>query len=458
MGSFIGTSLKKNEKIIVGIAIFYILITSILAITLHHNFHIAADPIGLHMQELESSMEGNFFYRPIEGRNLFEIHNSPIHIFYLPAYFLFPSYFILILIQNIAIAIAGIFIYKIALMYLKEKEALIMYISFMLFPALIVTNIKNASPMITAILPVTLMIYFLLKKNNLMLVIMSVVTLLFKENTPLMVIPIGIYTFFKLNKQTGLKIIVISALWLVISFSIVFPMGEGQNEDMMGDLYGYLGDSSADKIKNIIFQPIKSLDYQDSLPLKITYAKEILIHTSFISLLSPGTLLMAAPIVAQNVYSTSSYKYDFRSHYNYILIPIIFLSSIIGLTRLNSRTRRIILILILILSIISFAKTGAGEFVKENCYLFKDSKDCTPTGDILGNANEDNFPNIREAIKIIEPGSIVATQINMFVQIEKDNHGYMFDYGEYNQTCIRDYLFLFEQTYLFALQQLILVQ
>lgn len=451
MNLYVKKRARLSNKTVIVIGLLFLVTTTVLAIILYNNFHTIHDPIGLHEQELSQTIKGNFFQRPAEGRNLFQIHNSPGNSLFLPVYYIFSSIFTLIIIQNFCIILAGIILYKFTIKKCSRKTAIVFFISYILFPAFYYENIRNFSPIICAVFLVMGIMYFAFEEKWSWYFFFTIILLSLKENMSLIVFAIGVFVFFKFSKKNGVKTIFLSIVWLIISFGLIFSGLLFENYYQPQSLYSHLGTNGFEIMKTVITKPLYIFNYADSAQAKIYYLKIIFRHTAFISLIKPEVIAITVPILLQNLLSNSAYKFEFSSHYNFIVFPIIFIASVLSFERIKKEKRKnIFLAVIIIVSIMSFVQQGVLPFLKENCYLFDNfyyQNKCPKTSDTIGNSKKENYQILRNIIKEIPKDSSILTQRHIFSHFSGTNVVYCVDHGiAQTRICNQAEYVLFDKT------------
>ncbi len=425
---------EKTDKVAFVLIILFFIFSLITATILYYNFHTIYE-IGHHEQAIWQTIHGRFFYRSFDRNNLFSLHNQPMLFILLPIYYLVPKTIIIILIQNLGICVSALFIYKFAKEKAGKKAGLVFLFLYLLFPAFYYSNIRSFSPIGLVFPFIAGSIFFMHKKRWKHFYIFFALTLICKENTSLLLIPLSIYIFFRYSKKAGLIAGCMGIFWLILSFKILFPiMNFGEEYLFINNLYSHLGESPIEISKTLIKNPLLPFTY-GNVAQKITYFKVLFGYTLLLSLINIEFLIITTPIFLQNLLSNSPYKFNFVSHYNFILIPIIFYASIAGFCRLRRLIKyrtKIFLIFLLINSLIFNIVYGILPLAKENCYLFdtvyKEGR-CPLTTDIIGNSKKENYPYIREFLGIIPKKASIMTQNHVFAHVSNRNKTYLFDYS-----------------------------
>ena len=224
--------------------------------------------------------------------NLLGDHFEPILLFIAPLYKLWPSVYVLIILQSLLLASAIIPLYLIAKYRLKERLLIFAFIvSYILSRPLRGVGLFDFHPE-CFILPLLFWAYyFLITRKNALLFLTLLVLLLCKEDTAFLISGLGIFAFFA-QKRIGLGVsLFISgiATWILIT-KIVIPHFNPLHK------YGYMnrlpfGLTYKDNIKAIINKPLL-LSRLILDKTKIEYCIKFFAPLGFLSLLSPAHYIL----------------------------------------------------------------------------------------------------------------------------------------------------------------------
>ncbi|NIO20594.1 MAG: DUF2079 domain-containing protein [Candidatus Aenigmarchaeota archaeon] len=277
----------------------------------------------------------------------------------LPAYFVFPNPLTLLFLQTSFLAIGAIPIYLLARDKLNSKLAgIILAVCYLLYPALQNINLFEFHAVALAV-PFLLWSFYFMEKNDMKKsLVFIVLSMMCKETVALAVILMGFYALIKnKNEKLGMTIIFLGSFWAFFSLFVMFPYTyDGRPYfNAWAWRWGHIGETAPDVAVNFIKDPIYPLAYD--LPAKVEYLIALFSPLGFLSLLSPGTMLI---VIHELILHLSSGKYPmyYLNHYTAVLIPFIFISAILGIRFIQSKIRikpifYLILFFILVTSIIS---------------------------------------------------------------------------------------------------------
>ena len=142
-----------------------------------------------------------------------------------PFYYIWPSPYLLFVIQALAISVAGIVLYKIALrLGTSNKEALLLGLLFISQPSLHAVaagmNFYGYHPDVLFV-PLFLFCYLaFLNKRWLLFWVLVLACLANKEESALVFVPLGVYWFFRFSKRFSLILILVNIAWFLLATKV----------------------------------------------------------------------------------------------------------------------------------------------------------------------------------------------------------------------------------------------
>jgi len=444
--------MKKYQKILIIAAVIFIFTT----VLLYNNYDYIFE-IGFVEQPLYNTIHGNFFYSASNGGNHFARHNSPILFLYLPVYYIFEHITSITILTNLLLLLGAIPIYlfgkKVGMKItdnkkLSELSGIIIMTSYILFPSFLYSNLRSFHPVMLAAPLISWGLYFLFEKKHQLALTFFLLAMLTNETVSLLMIFLGIYIAFKHEKKTGVYLIILALVWFQFSTSIISSANGSGEYPYFKEIYGHLGTDFSSVIKTIITNPVSSFMYGKPVR-KIVYLLEIFGHNIFLGFLSPWLILTTLPVLAQNLFSSSPYKYDILAHYVYPIVPIIFFSLMGGLIRIKRNEKKniifsyiknnykTILYILLVIAIYNGFFNGAINIYKDNCSTF--GSNCQ-TGDIIVNTPRESVPIISKFIKMIPEDATVLAQDHIYSSVSNRKIALLFQ--RYNSPPTTDYILL----------------
>ncbi|MBI3366755.1 DUF2079 domain-containing protein [Candidatus Roizmanbacteria bacterium] len=281
---------------------------------------------------------------PTSGRQIkrMAIHNDPLLALIAPLYFVYSGPETLLILQTVILGLGAFAVFKIALYILqkqryKEIFALIFSLSYLLYPAMERSNIYEFHAVTLTTSFLLWMVYVWLQKKYLLSFAFLVLSLISKEQVGLTTALFGIYSLYRNSRNDktvkfSLLFIIISVVWVIVSFFIIIPYFRGGNHFAVSR-YGDFGDSPIRIIIGIIKNPYSLARYLFHINT-LRYVIDLLGPLGFLSVISPIQLLIAIPEFTINLLSNTWGMKSIIYHYTAVITPFVFLSAIYGIRRI----------------------------------------------------------------------------------------------------------------------------
>jgi len=348
---FLGVSLLFHKKIkltrksenlipiiIVAISSFtYITYTIFFSISKHINFYTGKFDLGNMENTVWNTVHGRFFvFSNPDGMgelSRLSAHADFILVLFAPFYAIYPSANVLLIAQSLIIGLGGFFIYLIAKKAdLSEKIAALLSIGYFLNCFIIEQNLFDFHAISLATTFLLGAFYFLLLKKYRLMTLMLLFAVLCKENVYLVAGIFGAFLYFKGKKKFGAIVMVGSFLMFYLLMSYFIPTARS-GDHLALEYLTYLGTSPLE----IIFSPILKPEIFFSQVFRIEtldYIRLNLIHTGFLSLISPLYLIFALPDFFINILSDNPNLRSDQFHYGALIAPFVYISTILGIKKL----------------------------------------------------------------------------------------------------------------------------
>ena len=316
----------------------------------------------------------------------------------------------LLIVQTILLAIAAIPLYYIGKHYLGGWGGLTISLVYLLYPALHGVNLFDFHE--TAFIPVLLFsaIYFLLTGRTNYFILLSLFSLLIREDMPLILFMLSLFALYTKRYQSSFEkyalysTLIIYPLWMYLSIAVIIPLFNPDGYPFIGGRY-----SLASGITDIIFFNIE---------LKVIYLLLIFLPLLLTPFLAPEFLILSGPIFAEILFQ-SMIAYRITAHYSAMFIPIIFTASVLGLHRIIMKysdriqnLKQIFLISLLIVGIISGLVCTPTSISPVSQYTkFSENKAIY--------ALNEHTQLLEEALTLIPPDASIAAQNNLAGHLSK---------------------------------------
>ncbi len=351
--------LQKHWYIVVlflGI-FFYILYFSAASITRYDNFYTGRFDLGNMDQTVWNTSRGRIFQlTDPDGTQIVSrlaYHADFILIFLAPFYMIWSDPRLLLFIQTLILACGTILIYLIANHIFSKKsfvsasrssrDGLLFAFLYLFNPHIQHANLYDFHAVTLTTTLILSAFYFLQKKKLVFFVLFSVLAGLTKENVWLVVGFLGGYLFMRENKNRerylGATIFVVCMILFYYLVSTAIPNARGAQHFAIS-YYADFGNSPSSIISNIIFSPLKTIG-AILQPDRISYMFQLFLPTGFLAFFSPLYLVFAAPDFAINLLSNNSQLRQLYFHYNSVITPFIFISSMYGVKNIYAYSPKI---------------------------------------------------------------------------------------------------------------------
>lgn len=318
----------------------YSVLMSGITILRHYLFFSYAWDLGIFNQIFWSTIHGRFFYYTVEpwfGQCFFAVHFSPILIFVVPFYAIYPHPETLLIFQSFIIALGVVPLYFLAKEMLDERLALLFSLLYLVHPLVLGANLFDFH--FESFMPVTLFstMYFLEKRNMKFYIPSLFLSLMVHEYVAFFtILMISYEVIIKIKAQEKLKTIA-PYMILTISSSIMWLF-------LASTVHSYLRRPETQSMNILMpvlsevahpFKLLSSLGYD--LPIKFLYLTVLLAPLLFTSLFSSFFLLSLSWFLFAFMLNYSPY-YELGYQYSLVIIPFVYLSSLHGIKKLLHST------------------------------------------------------------------------------------------------------------------------
>lgn len=311
----------KNHPDIVaaGLIFSYILLMGKLVLDRYDALYVFAYDFGIFDQAIWSTAHGNLMWQTINTVRLgshFGEHFEFLLVFLAPFNFIFSDGRFLLVIQTIFLALGALPLYLIAKLRFKSKWIpLVFPLTYLLYPYLHNVNLYDFHGILFAPLFIGL-IWYSIEKDNIKLFTISVfISLLIKEDLFIIVVLLCIYAFFKTaHKRETAFLAIFCIIYGLSVINLVIPA-------FSGDSYRFANENT---IQDIIANPPSNEIY--------IITEELFKPLMFLPLLDPIPFLTSSMLLVWHAKRDIALFLYF--HYPAEIIPLIFISLILGLSNI----------------------------------------------------------------------------------------------------------------------------
>ncbi len=331
---------KYSGKLISLFIFLYVLVFGSLSYLKYHSFGYNWD-FASDITVLWNSLHGKFLYYPFLEQAIFGAHLYLIILLILPIYAIFQHPLTLLFLQTVFLGLAAYPLYRLAALKLDGPFALLMGLAYLLHPSVGAINLLETHFEIYAIFFLLFALYYFEKDDFKKFLIFILLAISCKENVSLIVFMLGIYA--ALRKRPRKWILVPSLLgliWFFLAVKVIIPYFAKdaklyQEGFIFSQYYKHLGSTIFEMIKTLLTKPVWVFGYAFT-EKKLLYLLRLFAPTGFLGFLSPSALIIALPVLLQNLLSAVDIHTSVYFHYSALLIPFIFYSAINGFKKLLS--------------------------------------------------------------------------------------------------------------------------
>ncbi|MCK5737722.1 DUF2079 domain-containing protein [bacterium] len=333
------TGMTQNQKYTTGVLFMmltYIIVITLLAIRRFESFTPATYDLGIMLQAVWNTANGWLLQESINmGYPMMRFWMAHWEFIYVVAagfYKVFSTPYTLLVFQTVIVALGALPVYWLGRDVFKNSSVgLTFAMVYLLFPAMQNANLFDVHGVTLAAPFLIYCFYFLYSRKFKLFTLFSIIALSCREDAALLLIMMGVYAFFFLKeRKAGFWTIVLPALYFLIWFKrmqIRTMLGLPEYDIMAGADTHW---SHMAQTKDVWWYPIQFL----AKKVNILYFIALLGPVAFFSILSPETLLIAAPVLALNLFSSYHYTHLIQHHYSAVIVPFVLISAILGARRI----------------------------------------------------------------------------------------------------------------------------
>lgn len=139
---------------------------------------------------------------------------------------------------------------------------------------------------------------------------------------------------------SGAAMMALGLIWFSIATFVIIPhyaaQAYGLAQTPYVARYGELGDSFGDVLKALVTRPLVVLRLAAEPP-RIGYLVGLFAATGFLALLGPEIVLLSAPLLLANLFSSFPMQYFGELHYSAALAPYLIVAALVGLRRFRAQ-------------------------------------------------------------------------------------------------------------------------
>jgi uncharacterized membrane protein len=319
-----------------GLALIAAVAYAAISIYRHDHFASNAYDLGVQDQTVWGYSQLQMIPNTVEMiRNLLGDHFHPILMAIAPLYWIWDDVRVLLVVQAVLLAAAGIPIFWWARQRLGLIPALAFEAAYLTFWGVFSGVIFDFHHVAFAVPAVSFGLYAVLTKRNRLFWAMLALGLLTRENIALTFAAIGVYIALVQHRwRLGAAVIALSVAWFTALVEFVLPAIAGAPYSHW--TYDALGTGPGSALLHVIRHPLSSLRLLADNSAKLRLLGGLLGAWLFLPVLSP-LALVAIPTLFERLWSSNPALWSASFQYSLVIAPILAFAAIDALARLQTR-------------------------------------------------------------------------------------------------------------------------
>lgn len=315
----------------------------------HNNYLSSLNDLGHFDQAIWGFLEGRPF---LNTDNLNEPvsrlggHFDLVLAFFVPFYFITPSVNWLIIAQSIALPLASLPIYFLALKVSQSERIALMWAAIYLISPFMLSAASNDFHPVSLATPFIALAYLSLEeKKSLRLFLSCIFILLCKEHFGLLVMGFGLLWYIKYREvKISFSLVFLGGGYFLLVMKVLIPFFSTFGEHLMiaGQMsrYGWLGHSLENIVISIFVNPIETIHHVLFTMNGWVYLVLLLLPLMCLPLLGGEFLLPGLGDLLANLLSSNPMPRSIFSYHSVTLVPVLVVSAIYGARRIAPLFKR----------------------------------------------------------------------------------------------------------------------
>jgi uncharacterized membrane protein len=327
---------------VTALIVAYAVRFSVLSVAVHDGYGTPAFDMSIPDQGIWLLSRFHAPFVTVMGRNLFADHTSFILVLAVPLFWIYPHAQALLVLQSCLLASAAIPIYLLGRRLLGRTAlgtalSTALAAAYLLNPALQNGNLEQFHVEAFLVPSLAWAIYAAVEWKPVLLGASVAACLLCKEDTALLIIPLGVWILLKRNRKWGAAIVGIAAGWLAFTFKVITPtiLGSGSVHTNRVPFGGYWG-----FVKAIFTKPGKVWDYLTGGG-RLFYAWQMGASFGWAFLFGPSVAAIAVLTFVENELADFVYQHQIQYHYSMPLVPVLAIGTVWAVSRLKTVQLRV---------------------------------------------------------------------------------------------------------------------
>ena len=260
-------------------------------------------------------------------------HVDPILALFALPWLVWPSPVMLLVLQAVIVATGAWPAYRLGTRVTRDPRAgALLAGAYLLLPAVGFLVLNEFHPVALAT-PLLLWAFLYIEEGRWLWALpFLVLAAACKETVPLVIGTMGVYFAIRKRSWRPLILTAAAAAYFAVAVWVIIPHYNGDQSAFIAR-YGDYGQGAGEVVKTALTHPGQTV--ADLVALgNLDYWLKLLWPLGFASLLSPLTVLIAAPELLLNALSATTYQRRIEFHYTALEIPFLFAAAVLGVMRL----------------------------------------------------------------------------------------------------------------------------
>ena len=260
-------------------------------------------------------------------------HVDPILVLFALPWLVWPSPVMLLVLQAVIVATGAWPAYRLGTRVTRDPRAgALLAGAYLLYPALGFLVLNEFHPVALAT-PLLLWAFLYLEEGRWVWALpFLVLAAACKETVPLVIATMGVYFAIRKRSWRPLILTAAAAAYFAVAVWVIIPHYNGEQSAFIAR-YGDYGQGAGEVVKTALTHPGQTAADLAAVP-NLDYWLKLLWPLGFASLLSPLTVLIAAPELLLNALSATTYQRRIEFHYTALEIPFLWAAAALGVMRL----------------------------------------------------------------------------------------------------------------------------
>lgn len=330
--------LRRNAVYVIAGAVLFAAIYGLLSWLKYRAYMDARFDLGNMVQAVYNTAHGHFLEittGELKPRQMSRLgsHVDPILALFALPWLVWPSPVMLLVLQAVIVATGAWPAYRLGTRVTRDPRAgALLAGAYLLYPALGFLVLNEFHPVALAT-PLLLWAFLYLEEGRWLGALpFLVLAAACKETVPLVIGTMGVYFAIRKRSWRPLILTAAAAVYFAVAVWVIIPHYNGDQSAFIAR-YGDYGQGAGEVVKTAATHPGQTVADLASLG-NLDYWLKLLWPLGFTSVLSPLTVLIAAPELLLNALSATTFQRRIEFHYTALEIPFLFAAAVLGVMRL----------------------------------------------------------------------------------------------------------------------------